>query len=158
MFSTCTSTSSPLINILLSILSSPLAWVNYDTLYCHQACSGCSHAASLEWPKVCSIVTCVGTQLICMSSDCVLSAEREPDLVYWLKVLENRVKLIKDDPHKDPGQVMRRNGEVCNLYNKQQCKFYYCKYRDVCSGCGGNHPVLLCHLENRSGAPPSGPN
>ena len=47
-----------------------------------------------------------------MSSDCVLSAEREADLVYQLKALENRVQMIKEDPHKGPGQVMRRNGEV----------------------------------------------
>ena len=41
-----------------------------------------------------------------MSSDCV-NAEREPDLVYRLKALESRVQMIKDDPHKGPGEKRR---------------------------------------------------
>ena len=145
-----------------------LAWVNYDTLYCRwAAATNCRKWSQINLSlfSLCFTGKAQGLQHcdLCgdtahMSSDCVLSAEREPDLVYRLKALENRVQMIKEDPHKGPGQVMRRNREVCNLYNKQQCKFYYCKYRHVCSGCGGNHPVLLCRLGNRSGAPPAAPN
>ena len=34
--------------------------------------------------------------------------------------------------------------EICWLFNEKRCHFRNCKYRHVCSGCKGFHPVLDC--------------
>ena len=43
------------------------------------------------------------------------------------------------------------SGEVCKLWNQNQCRFSRCRHTHVCMRCGGNHPVLSCNLGSRLG-------
>ena len=134
-----------------------LAWVNYDTLYRRRAaatnCRSWSQINPSLFPlcftgkgqnsQQCDL--CGDTSH--RAEDCTIVAESEPDLASRLRTLESRLLTMNQGPgtfQKRANPARRRSEEVCNRYNEQQCRFYYCRYRHVCSACGGNHPVVLC--------------
>ena len=43
------------------------------------------------------------------------------------------------------------SGEVCKLWNNNQCRVSRCRHTHVCMRCGGNHPVVVCNLGLRLG-------
>ena len=43
------------------------------------------------------------------------------------------------------------SGEVCKLWNHNQCRYSRCRHTHVCMRCGGNHPVVVCNLGLRLG-------
>ena len=38
------------------------------------------------------------------------------------------------------------SGEMCKLWNHNQCRYSRCRHTHLCMRCGGNHPVVVCNL------------
>ena len=127
-----------------------LAWANYDMLYCHRAAATNCRSWSqinLSLFSLCFTGKGQGSQQcdLCgdtshRAEDCTIVMERDPDLASRLRTLESRLLTMNWGPvtfQKRINPARRRSEEVCNCYNEQQCRFYYCRYCHVCSSLRG---------------------
>ncbi len=48
----------------------------------------------------------------------------------------------------------RRSFEVCRRFNEGRCRMPACRYVHMCSGCGGEHPVIQCGRDRRQDRSP----
>ena len=77
--------------------------------------------------------------------ECAQSGNPDPDLNERLRSLETvMITMVKSPPGLDNGRAMRPSGEACRKWNPSGCIFPRCRHLHVCSGCGGNHPVVRC--------------
>ncbi len=47
-------------------------------------------------------------------------------------------------PPGGPHQLEQSGGEACRKWNTGGCSYPRCRFRHVCSGCGGNHQLMHC--------------
>lgn len=71
----------------------------------------------------------------------------------WLKIMtsvdNNLVYLGKQSPQNQSSPFVRTR--PCLYFNKGHCSISPCKFRHVCSECGGTHPKMSCHSFRNQG-------
>ena len=124
------------------------AWVRYDAAFRWQAAITGNQRWSQINPSLYSICFTGRAQQsfrcdLCFNSthqkkECALMAESNSELPARLKaavvsLATNRL------PENKP--IMRG---TCHLFIASRCHFTRCRYRQACSGCGEQHPVMSC--------------
>lgn len=134
-----------------------LGWVRYDSAFRRQAAATGNKRWSVINPTLYAMnfsARKVGTQRceLCFATshteqDCAQSGSRDPGMSERLKHLESAVIAIaRPGPSRPPGgpHQQQSGGEACRKWNTGGCSYPRCRFRHVCSGCGGNHQLMHC--------------
>ena len=143
-----------------------LAWVRYDAAFRRQAAITGNRKWSQINPSLYSICFTGRAQEIkrcelCLSTahpvnQCPLQAEADPELPTRVKAVESAVLTLASRSQAS-GWHPRPPGEVCRLWNANNCRFARCRYRHACSICGDPHPATACPRKpSASGTPTEG--
>ena len=138
------------------------AWATYDAAYRRQAAT----TGHTEWSKINpSLYTLCFTGKakkaprceMCLSAahkteDCPLAGDDDPDMAKRMKAIESAVVAFSSSNGNNEAGRSQRSMEICRLFNEKRCRFRNCKYRHVCSGCKGFHPVPDCPMAIPPGA------
>ena len=130
----------------------------YDASFCRQA----AITGNRQWSRInvnplytrfvlwvvrrnSSVVSCAleqGTLL----KQCALISDPDPELPDRLKAVELVMVSLACRPPTSQQDKGKRplSAEICRLYNNNHCCFPKCRYRHVCSTCGGGHPTCSC--------------
>lgn len=146
---------------------SGLAWVRYDAAYRRQAAANGNRKWSRINPSLFALCFTGKAQAtrrcdLCLAvshttSECSLTAGADPDLPTRLKAVEAAVVAFAVP---SPGAGERRppriggpgqQETVCKVWNERRCFYRRCRFRHVCSGCTGPHPLLDCPYSAKQG-------
>ena len=143
---------------------SGLAWVRYDAAYRRQAAASGNRTWSRINPSLFSLCFTGKAQAakrcdLCLAAshvtkDCSLSADLDPDLPSRLKAVESAVvAFAQSGSGGSERQLQRRpHDDICRVFNEKRCYFRRCRYRHVCLGCTGAHPLIDCPLKQNAGS------
>ena len=143
------------------------AWVVYDRCYRRRAAA----TKSLEWAKIDSALyneAFTGRARViprchfCLSDshheyECPDKLHLGPNYLGWGLGRTNRWPAQPAGSQSYGGHVTRvsrppyaphpMSQEICQLFNRGQCKAVWCKRRHVCNHCGLPHPEVLCSTQ-----------
>jgi len=137
---------------------SGLAWVRYDAAFRRQA----ALTGNTRWSTinstlytVCFTGMAVATKRceLCFASthsesECAQQGDPDPEMKDRIKAIETAVLALTAKPATIPKPTnpppVRPSGEPCRKWNSVGCTYPRCRHSHICSGCGGNHPVVSC--------------
>ena len=143
-----------------------LAWMRYDSAFRRQA----ALTGLVKWsainPTIYTLcfagITKTATRCdLCFTTthstqECAQQGDPDLGVRERLRAIEKAVLSMSPAPTPPPrtGWTPRASGQVCRLWNANQCTYYHCKHTHVCSRCAGPHPALSCTRPVPQSAPP----
>ena len=91
--------------------------------------------------------------------ECALQGDPDPEMRSRVKAEESVVLALTAKPKpfmKNEGGLFSPSGQVCRLWNRNNCCFPQCRHAHVCSSCGGTHPATSCPAYPQRAGQPSG--
>ena len=134
-----------------------LAWMRYDSAFRRQA----ALTGLVKWsainPTIYTLcfagIAKTATRCdLCFATthttqECAQQGDPDPGVRERLRAIEKAV--LSMSPAPTP-----HHGQVCRLWNANQCTYYHYKHTHVCSRYAGPHPVLSCTRPVPQSAPP----
>ena len=136
------------------------AWLTYDLAFRRQAAATKNQQWSRLNPTLYNVCTAGKARKhtrceLCLSTkhatkECASLAEVDPDMGSRLKAIESVILAMSG--FSSPGtsssgnysRQLRGPAQVCQLFNRKRCWYKQCRFRHVCSVCGGEKPAVEC--------------
>ena len=128
------------------------SWVNYNTVFRKQAAA----TGVTAWSRVNGTLHYIcfnGSHRqvhhceLCLAAthrteDCGLGDLEQEGLshLWTLEAMVQSLSLRQIASHPQASQPIRPSGQVCRVWNRQECHFWQCWHTHVCSNCGGRKP------------------